>query len=59
MLAFIYKHVAKGMGLVPLKLYYNEERRDNFTTATQDGIRDAEASGYTFVRDEGYITPRR
>ncbi len=43
------------MGLVPLKLYYNEDRRDNFTTATQDGIRDAEAAGYTFVRDEGYV----
>src|SRR5919204_5372706 len=43
------------MGLVPLKLYYSEDRRDNFTTASQQGIRDAEAAGYRFVRDEGYV----
>jgi hypothetical protein len=43
------------LGLVPLKLYYHDTRHDNFTTATADGIHDAEAAGYTFVRDEGYI----
>ena len=40
---------------MPLKLYYNDQLRDNFTTATVDGIRDAEAAGYRFVRDEAYI----
>ena len=47
------------MGLVPLKLYYSEDRRDNFTTATEQGRRDADADGYKFVRDEGYIAPKR
>jgi hypothetical protein len=45
--------------LVPLKLYYSDERRDNFTTATQDGIRSAEAAGYRYVRDEGMIYSRQ
>ena len=40
---------------MPLKLYYHDTRHDNFTTATADGINDAEAVGYKFVRDEGYI----
>jgi hypothetical protein len=46
------------MGLIPLKLYYSEQRGDNFTTASDQGRRDAEAAGYKYVRDEGYITPR-
>ena len=43
--------------LASLRLYYNSARGDNFTTATQDGIRDAEApgSGYQFIRIEGYF----
>jgi hypothetical protein len=43
------------LALVPFSLYYSEERRDNFTTATEQGRRDAEAAGYRFVRDEGLI----
>jgi hypothetical protein len=43
------------LGLVPLKLYYNDQLHDNFTTATADGIRDAEAAGYQFIRVEGWI----
>jgi hypothetical protein len=43
------------MGLIPLKLYYSEQRGDNFTTATDQGRRDAEAAGYKYVRDEGMI----
>jgi hypothetical protein len=43
------------LALVPLWLYYSDDRRDNFTTATDQGRRDAEAAGYRFVRFEGYI----
>jgi hypothetical protein len=43
------------LALVPLRLYYSDDRRDNFTTATDQGRRDAEAAGYKFVRVEGYI----
>jgi hypothetical protein len=41
--------------LVPLKLYWNAARGDNFTTATTEGQQAAEAAGYTFVRIEGYV----
>ena len=41
--------------IVPLKLYWNSERGDNFTTATTQGERDAKAAGYSFIRVEGYI----
>jgi hypothetical protein len=43
------------LALVPLRLYYSDEQRDNFTTATDQGRRDAEAAGYMFVRVEGYV----
>lgn len=43
------------LALVPLRLYYSDDRRDNFTTATDQERRDAEAAGYRFVRFEGYI----
>ena len=33
-------------GLVPLKLYYNDERRDNFPTASEQGRRYAETAGW-------------
>jgi hypothetical protein len=49
------KEVKIFLTLVPLRLYYSDERRDNFTTATDQGRRDAEAAGYRFVRFEGYI----
>ena len=42
-------------GTVPLKLYWNAQREDNFTTATAEGERDAIASGYGFARVEGYV----
>jgi hypothetical protein len=37
------------------RTWYNAERQDNFTTASEQGQRDAEGSGYRFVRVEGYI----
>ena len=40
---------------VPLYLYYSDARKDNFTTATTEGIRAAEAGGYRKVRVEGYV----
>jgi hypothetical protein len=45
------------LALVPFSLYYSDERRDNFTTATEQGRRDAEAAGYRFVRIEGFVSP--
>lgn len=40
----------------PLWLYYHDQRKDNFTIATPEGIRVAEAGGYRKVRIEGYIS---
>ena len=40
---------------VPLYLYYSNTRKDNFITATAEGIRAAEAGGYRKVRIEGYV----
>ncbi len=40
---------------VPLYLYYDPTRKDNFTTASPEGIRAAEAAGYRKVRVEGYV----
>ncbi len=40
---------------VPLYLYYSDARKDNFTTATTEGIRAAKAAGYKKVRVQGYI----
>lgn len=42
-------------GTVPLNLYYSSARGDNFTTATQQGERDALAAGYGFARVEAYV----
>lgn len=43
-------------GRLPLQLFYSEERRDNFTTATWQGVADAKAAGYREVgRIEGYV----
>ena len=36
-------------------MYYHNTRKDNFTIATPEGIRTAEAGGYRKVRIEGYI----
>lgn len=45
-----YKHLYQ-----PLWLYYNNERKDNFTIATPQGMKTAEAGGYRKVRIEGYV----
>ena len=45
-----YQHLYK-----PLWLYYNDKRKDNFTIATPQGIKAAEAGGYRKVRIEGYV----
>lgn len=45
-----YKHLYK-----PLWLYYHDSRKDNFSIATPEGIRVAEAGGYRKVRIEGYV----
>src|SRR5438105_838299 len=41
--------------IVPLRLYWSGKRRDNFTTATADGEKDAKAAGYSYVGVEGHI----
>jgi len=41
--------------MVPLKLYYSDSRRDNFTTATSEGERDARGAGYRYARVECYL----
>lgn len=46
-----YRHLYK-----PLWLYYHDKRKDNFTIATPEGIRVAEAGGYRKVRIEGYVS---
>src|SRR5688572_21942878 len=47
--------LASAQDLVPLKLYWNHHRGDNFVTATSDGARDAEGGGYTFARIEACV----
>jgi hypothetical protein len=42
-------------GTVPLKLFWNGEREDNFSFATAVGEEEALAAGYTFVRVQGYV----
>jgi hypothetical protein len=42
--------------MVPLKLYWNPQREDNFSTATAQGQSDAESAGYAVVRAENYIS---
>lgn len=39
----------------PLYLYYSNSRKDNFTTASAEGIRAAEAAGYRRAGIEGYV----
>jgi hypothetical protein len=39
----------------PLKLFWNPDREDNFTTASTEGEQAALATGYVFVRNEGYV----
>jgi hypothetical protein len=42
---------------VALRLYWNDQRNDNFTTATADGEGSAKAAGYVDAGIEGYIYP--
>ena len=42
-----------ALHLAPLKLFF--DGRDNYTTATPEGERDARAKGYTFCRVEGFV----
>ncbi len=39
----------------PLWLYYCDARKDNFVTASEQGLRDAKEQGYRRVRIEGYV----
>mgnify|MGYP001582704953 CR=1 FL=1 len=48
---------AREPGTVPLKLYWNGKRTDNFSTVTAEGERAARAGGYQFVRIQGYVYP--
>ncbi|MBD2516609.1 hypothetical protein H6G93_16625 [Nostoc sp. FACHB-973] len=43
--------------LVPLELYWSDQRGDNFTGATNEGARRAVEAGYSYVRTEGYVFP--
>ena len=38
-----------------LRSYWHVDRMDNFTTATAEGVSDAEAVGYSYNRIEGYV----
>lgn len=44
---------------LPLKLYWNSARTDNFSTATVEGERSAKSAGYRFVRIQGEIFERK
>ena len=46
-------------GTKALKVYWNPDREDNFTTSTQQGEADAKAAGYQFIRIEGYVYSSR
>ncbi|MCA9839668.1 MAG: hypothetical protein KC422_22365 [Trueperaceae bacterium] len=41
--------------MLPLKLYWNAVREDNFSTSTILGEQDALANGYQFIGIEGYV----
>ena len=45
----------KPAGTIPLDLYWSANRQDHFTTATEEGRRDALVAGYVHVRTEGYV----
>lgn len=42
---------------VPLQLFWNATRTDNFSTATDSGASDAEGADYSLVRTEGGVFP--
>jgi len=45
----------QAAGMVPLKLFWSSDRKDNFSTSTAQGEADALAVGYKFIRVEGYV----
>lgn len=47
--------VAPSNDLVPLKLFWNQQREDNFSTGTSDGSISAKEDGYRFIRTEGCV----
>jgi|RhiMetdeSRZDD1v2_1073273.scaffolds.fasta_scaffold218729_2 hypothetical protein len=43
------------MARQPLRLFWNANRADNFTTGTEAGQRDALAAGYQLIRGEAFV----
>ena len=56
-LAGLFPSRAEAVRTKALRLYWNPNREDNFTTATLQGRNDAKAAGYQFIRNEGYCFP--
>ena len=54
-LAGLFPSRAEALRLRALKLYYSDQRQDNFTTATKQGKQSAIDAGYQFIRNEGYV----
>lgn len=50
-----YVYPSQMKGTKPLKLFWSPARQDNITVSSQQGQMDAQAAGYTFVRNEGYV----
>lgn len=48
---------ANAQNLVPLELYWNSQREDNFSTATPEGGNSAIQAGYDYVRVEACVFP--
>ncbi len=45
----------QGLDLVPLELWYDSQREDNFVTATPEGNNSAIDAGYDHIRYEGCV----
>lgn len=52
---FIYSTVQAG--IVPLKLYFNKDMNEYYSTTPQTGEKVAIDEDFEFVRTEGYIMP--
>ena len=50
-----YNNIQNAHDLVPLDLWYNSQREDNFTTGTSAGHNSAMDAGYTHIRQEGCV----
>lgn len=50
---------ALAQNLVPLELYWSEQRQDNFVTATPEGGNSAIGAGYSYARVEGCVFDTR